>query len=54
MIHLGREIAMLVNEERPAGTYSVKWNAAGFASGAYFYRLRSGSYDETRRMMLLR
>jgi gluconolactonase len=50
---LGREVAMLVNEERPAGTYSVQWNASGFSSGAYFYQLRSGSFVETRKMILL-
>ena len=51
---LGREIATLVNEERQAGTYLVPWNAAGFASGTYFYRLISGSLTETRKMILLR
>ena len=51
---LGREVAMLVNEERPAGTYSVQWNATGFSSGTYFYRLIAGGFAETRKMILLR
>ena len=51
---LGREVAMLVNEERPAGTYSVQWNASGFSSGTYFYRMISGDFVETRKMILLR
>ncbi len=51
---LGREVAMLVNEERPAGTSSVQWNAAGFSSGTYFCTLRSGSFVETRKILLLR
>jgi gluconolactonase len=51
---LGREVALLVNEERAAGTYSVHWDASGFSSGTYFYRLRSGSFDETKKMVLLR
>jgi len=51
---LGREVAMLVNEERPAGTSAVRWNAAGFSSGTYFCTLRSGSFVETRKMLLLR
>jgi hypothetical protein len=51
---LGREVAMLVNEERPAGTYSVQWNASGFSSGTYFYRMISGNFVETRKMILLR
>ncbi|MBN1396584.1 MAG: lamin tail domain-containing protein [Bacteroidetes bacterium] len=36
---LGREIAVLVNEIRPAGIYTVKWDASNMASGVYFYRL---------------
>jgi hypothetical protein len=39
---LGREVAILVNEVRPAGTYTVRWDASLFPSGVYFYRLRSG------------
>jgi hypothetical protein len=51
---LGRDEATLVDNEMPVGTYSVTWNAAGAASGMYFYRMTAGSYVETRRMMLLR
>ena len=51
---LGREIALLVNEDRAAGAYSVHWDATGFSSGTYFYRLRAGSFDETKKMLLLR
>ena len=36
---LGQEVAELVNEEKQSGTYSVNWNASGFASGVYFYKL---------------
>ncbi len=35
----GREVATLVNEQKAAGTYSVQWNASGFASGVYFARM---------------
>jgi len=51
---LGREVAMLVHEERPAGTYSIRWDASGFSSGTYFYRLTSGNVVETKKMILLR
>jgi hypothetical protein len=51
---LGREVAMLVNEEKPAGSYSVRWNAANFPSGVYFYRLTAGSFSETKRLSLIR
>jgi hypothetical protein len=36
---LGREVAILVNEKKPAGSYQVQWNASREPSGVYFYRL---------------
>ena len=51
---LGNEIATLVNEEKPAGTYEVNFDAAGLSSGLYFYTLTAGSFSETKKMILLR
>ena len=51
---LGQEVATLVNETKPAGVYTVELNAAGLASGIYFYRLTSGSFVETKKLILLR
>ncbi len=51
---LGREVATLVNETKPAGTYDATFNANNLSSGVYFYRLQSGSYVETKRMMLVK
>jgi hypothetical protein len=51
---LGREIEMLVNEEKPAGTYEVTWDATNLPSGVYFYRLRAGSIVNTKKMILLK
>lgn len=55
---LGRETATLVNEVRPAGTYTVRWDAPALPSGVYFYRLEAKSstqnFVETRKMILLR
>jgi hypothetical protein len=49
---LGREVATLVNEIKQAGSYSVTWNAAGVGSGMYFCRMQSGSFAETKKIVL--
>jgi hypothetical protein len=51
---LGKEIAVLVNETKNPGKYSVQWNAAGFASGIYFYRLQTENFTETKKFVLMR
>jgi hypothetical protein len=51
---LGREVALLVNEMKPAGTYDVRFDASGLASGMYLYRLTAGSFVETRKMIILK
>jgi hypothetical protein len=51
---LGKEAATLVNEERPAGSYEVEFDALSLPSGVYFYQLRAGNYIETKKMILLR
>jgi hypothetical protein len=51
---LGKEIETLMNEEKPAGTYEVKWNGSNLPSGVYFYQLKAGTFVETKKMILLR
>jgi hypothetical protein len=51
---LGREVATILSEELSAGTYSRQWNAAGLPSGIYFYRLQTGSFTETKKLVLLK
>ena len=51
---LGREVATLVNEEKPAGSYEVTFDATSLASGLYLYRLQAGSFVETKKMILLK
>lgn len=49
---LGNKVATLVNEEKPAGSYEVKFNAAGLSSGIYFYKLQAESFVQTKKMIL--
>jgi len=51
---LGREVATLVNEVKQPGVYTMQWDAASLASGVYLYRLESGGFSETRKLILLR
>ena len=51
---LGREVATLVSEEKPAGEYELEFNAVNLPSGIYFYQLRAGDYSETKKMVLIR
>ena len=50
---LGRPVATLVNERQNAGSHSVKFDAGGLPSGVYFYRLQTGSFVRTKKMILL-
>ncbi|MFN0158581.1 MAG: choice-of-anchor B family protein [Bacteroidota bacterium] len=51
---LGREMASLVNEIQDSGLHSVAWDASGQPSGVYFYRLRSGTLVEQKKMILMK
>ncbi|MBZ0203382.1 MAG: T9SS type A sorting domain-containing protein [Ignavibacteria bacterium] len=51
---IGREISALVNEELNPGTYEVSWDASNYPSGVYFYRLRSGNFTQTKKMVVIK
>ena len=51
---LGREAATLVNGVEEPGYKSVRFDASGLSSGIYFYRLRTGNYIQTKKLLLLR
>jgi photosystem II stability/assembly factor-like uncharacterized protein len=56
---LGNEVAALVNEEKPAGAYTVRFNShsdegQNLSSGVYFYRLKAGSYISTKKLILMK
>ncbi len=56
---LGNEVATLVNEEKPAGAYTVRFNShsdegQNLSSGVYFYRLQAGEYSSTKKLILMK
>jgi hypothetical protein len=51
---LGREIKDLVNEYKPAGSYSIVFNASGLGGQVYFYQLKVNGYSVTKKMTLLK
>ncbi|MBU2505189.1 MAG: T9SS type A sorting domain-containing protein, partial [Bacteroidetes bacterium] len=50
----GKEIKTLLSEYKQAGIYEVEFDGSNLPSGVYFYRMISGSYSETKKMILLR
>ena len=48
---IGKEVETLVNDEKPAGTYEVNFDAAQLPSGIYFYQLKTGNFVETKKMV---
>jgi endoglucanase Acf2/PKD repeat protein len=50
----GQLVATLLNQHQPAGTHRLVFDASGYASGTYFYRIRAGEYQATRKMLILK
>ncbi|MCK4716530.1 MAG: T9SS type A sorting domain-containing protein, partial [Candidatus Marinimicrobia bacterium] len=51
---LGQKVADLVNEYQRAGKYNIAWNASDVPSGVYFYRIQSGLFNQTKKMLLVK
>lgn len=51
---LGREVAVLVNEHKRPGNYTINFDASDLSTGTYIYRLTAGSFSHSRKMLLLR
>ncbi len=51
---LGKKVTELVNETKKAGAYDIIFDGSKYASGLYFYRLQSGDFIQSRKMLLVR
>ena len=51
---IGQKVASLVNETKTAGNYTVNFDASDLTSGIYFYKINSGNFTETKKMILLK
>jgi hypothetical protein len=51
---LGNEVATVVNEYKPAGTYEVEFDATNLISGIYFYRMEVKEFIQTKKLILLK
>ena len=51
---LGKEVAVLLNEEIVPGNYVVDFYAENLSSGVYLYKLQTGDYSETKKMLLMK
>ncbi len=51
---LDNKVETLVNEDKLAGSYEIKFDAAALPSGTYFYRFTAGDFSETKKMLLIK
>jgi len=50
---LGQKVVRLVSERQKAGRHQVEWDASGFASGVYYYKIEAGEFQDVKKMILL-
>jgi len=51
---MGQEVSKLISKDMSAGVYTTEWNASGFASGVYYYRIVAGNFVQTKKLLLLK
>ncbi len=49
---LGKEVAKIIDEQKPAGSYEISFDGSEFSSGVYFYQLLCGKYSSVKKMIL--
>jgi hypothetical protein len=50
----GKEVQVLVNENKAAGSYRIHWDGTKYSSGVYFYRIEAGDFTDTKKMMMIK
>jgi hypothetical protein len=51
---LGRKVAVLANERKSPGVHRVTWDASGFPSGVYLYRIQAGAFSGVKKLVLVK
>ncbi len=51
---IGRLVNTIVNEQKNAGSYTVKWNADNISSGIYFYRIDAGEFSSVKKCLVVK
>jgi hypothetical protein len=51
---MGRLVETIVNEQKNAGLYTVKWNADNISSGIYFYRIDAGEFSSVKKCSVVK
>ncbi len=51
---IGNQVATLVNEIKPAGTYEVVFDASNLSNGVYFYEIKAGNFTATKKLILMK
>ncbi len=51
---LGREVAQLMDGEKQAGQYVVRFDGSRLSSGVYLYRLQTGGFTQTKKLLLMK
>ncbi|MCD6204446.1 MAG: T9SS type A sorting domain-containing protein [Candidatus Marinimicrobia bacterium] len=50
----GQRVETLVEENKFAGKYTLKWNTERISSGVYFYQIKAGNFQQTRKCLILK